>query len=73
MGMRLVPCSFHDHVSVMADIITSSETEDEDFITIFAENQSSNIKCPYPGCSSVIKYRKHFKDHYRSHTGEVGY
>merc|ERR1712141_327494 len=62
-----------DHVLKMACVLTSSETEDDDFLVLNSVNETSGFRCTYPGCSSIIKYRKHLKDNLRGHTGERPY
>jgi len=56
----------------MAYVRASSETEDDDPIVqdseIYVGNETIGFRCTYPGCSSVMKYRKHVRDHFRSHT-----
>ena len=47
------------------------DSEDDDFPVPLSDNEINGFRCTYPGCNSIIKYRKHFKDHFRSHTGEV--
>ena len=53
----------------------SSETkngEEEVNNSYFVEpHPTSNFKCHFPGCNKIIRHKKHYKDHYRTHTGEV--
>ena len=71
MEMRLHRNPLH-HVFKMAYVRASSETEDDDPIVqdseIYVGNETIGFRCTYPGCSSVMKYRKHVRDHFRSHT-----
>ena len=59
----------------MAYVRASSEMEDDDALVqdseIYLGNEATGFRCTYPGCNSVMKYRKHVRDHFKSHTAGV--